>query len=357
LKQPDYLQKEQEIERNNDLDPQLERSHHVQLRDGFGRVAQKLRISVTDRCNLRCVYCMPSDNLKWVEKDSILSYEEITRLTAIFVSLGIDKIRVTGGEPTVRPYIKNLIESISKINGVKSISMTTNGLLLQENATELKRAGLAGVNISLDTFRRDRFKSMCGIDGLERVLASIKAVELAGLKLKINTVVIRGWNQDEVIEFAKFARDTGHTVRFIEFMPLDGTGIWKPELVVSKKEMIGMINTNINNLVPLHNNISEPATLYSFADGKGTVGFIPSMTEPFCKYCDRIRITSDGRLLTCLFESMGYNLRDLLRDGKTDSDIRRYILESIQKKPEGIIAVIRTKALRPTLNLMNRIGG
>jgi GTP 3',8-cyclase len=357
LKQADYLQKEHEIERNNDLDPQLERSYHVQLRDGFGRAARKLRISVTDRCNLRCVYCMPSDNLKWVEKDSILSYEEITRLTAIFVSLGIDKIRVTGGEPTVRPHIANLIESISKINGVKSISMTTNGLLLQGNATELKRAGLAGVNISLDTFRRDRFKSMCGIDGLERVLASIKAVDLAGLKLKINTVVIRGWNEDEVIDFAKFSRDTGHTVRFIEFMPLDGTGIWKPELVVSKKEMIGMINSSVNNLVPLHNNISEPATLYSFADGKGTVGFIPSMTEPFCKYCDRIRITSDGRLLTCLFESLGYNLRDLLRDGKTDSHIRRYILESIQKKPEGIISVIRTKALRPTLNLMNRIGG
>lgn len=359
MKKADYLQKEQEIESNsnNDLDPQSERPHYVELRDGFGRVARKLRISVTDRCNLRCAYCMPSDNLKWMEKDSILSYEEITRLTAIFVSLGIDKIRVTGGEPTVRPHITNLIESISKINGVKSISMTTNGLLLQENVTELKRAGLTGVNISLDTFKRDRFKSICGIDGLERVLASIKAVDLAGLRLKINTVVIRGWNEDEVIDFAKFSRDTGHTVRFIEFMPLDGTGIWKPELVVSKREMISMINTNINNLIPLHNNISDPATLYSFTDGRGTVGFIPSMTEPFCKHCDRIRITSDGRLLTCLFERLGYNLRDLLRDGKPDNHIRRYILESIQKKPEGIISVIRTKALRPTLNLMNRIGG
>jgi cyclic pyranopterin phosphate synthase len=300
---------------------------------------------------------MPSDNLKWVKKDNILSYEEITRLTAIFVSLGIDKIRITGGEPTVRPDITNLIESISKINGVKSINMTTNGLLLQENIIDLKRAGLAGVNISLDTFRHDRFKSISGVDGLERVLAAIKAVDLACLKLKINMVVIRGWNHDEVIDFAKFARDTGHTVRFIEFMPLDGAGIWRPEMVVSKKEMIDMISSNIINLVPLDNNISEPARLYSFADGKGTVGFIPSMTEPFCKYCDRIRLTSDGLLLTCLFESSGYNLRDLLRDGKTDSYIRRYILESIQQKPEGIISVIRTKALRPTLNFMNRIGG
>jgi cyclic pyranopterin phosphate synthase len=228
------------------------------------------------------------------------SYEEITRLTAVFVSLGIDKIRITGGEPTVRPHIADLIQSISKISGVKSLSMTTNGLLLQENVLELKEAGLDTVNISLDTFRPDRFKSMCGIDGIERVLSSIKAADVADLRPKINTVIIRGWNDDEIIDFAKFARNTGHTVRFIEFMPLDGTGIWRPELVVSKKEMIGMINADLKNLVPLHNNISEPATLYYFADGKGTIGFIPSMTEPFCKYCDRIRVTSDGRLLAYL---------------------------------------------------------
>jgi GTP 3',8-cyclase len=356
LEQGDHLEKE--IKKKNEMKRRQPEQHNgVLLSDGFGRVARKLRISVTDRCNLRCVYCMPSDNVKWVEKDNILTYEEITRLTTVFVSLGIDKIRITGGEPTVRPQIADLIESISKINGIKSISMTTNGLLLQENAPKLRKAGLDGVNISLDTFRSNRFKSICGIDGIERVLASIKAADVAGLKLKINTVIIRGWNNDEVIDFAKFARNTGHTVRFIEFMPLDGTGIWRPELVVSKKEMMGMINTELSNLVPLHNNISEPATLYSFADGKGTIGFIPSMTEPFCKYCDRIRITSDGRLLTCLFESVGYNLRNLLREGKSDSDIRRYILESVQKKPEGIISVIRTKALRPTLNIMNRIGG
>jgi cyclic pyranopterin phosphate synthase len=285
------------------------------------------------------------------------SYEEITRLTAVFVSLGIDKIRITGGEPTVRPHIADLIQSISKISGVKSLSMTTNGLLLQENVLELKEAGLDTVNISLDTFRPDRFKSMCGIDGIERVLSSIKAADVADLRPKINTVIIRGWNDDEIIDFAKFARNTGHTVRFIEFMPLDGTGIWRPELVVSKKEMIDIIDNNVMNLVPLHNNISEPATLYSFADGKGTVGFIPSMTEPFCKYCDRIRITSDGRLLTCLFENPGYDVKSLLREAKSDTDIQRYILESVQKKPEGIISAIRSKALRPTLNLMNRIGG
>ncbi len=329
-----------------------------ELIDGFGRIGRKLRISVTDRCNMRCMYCMPYNNTEWFEDDNILSYEEIVKLTIIFVGLGVEKIRLTGGEPTIRPKIECLISALSKINGIKSISMTTNGLLLSDDkAKKLKEVGLEGVNISLDTFRADRFKSICGIDGVGQVLASIKAADYAGLKLKINTVVIKGWNEDEVIDFARFARNTGYTVRFIEFMPLDGTGIWAPDLVVSKKEMVKMINTNVKDLVALHNNISEPATLYSFADGKGTIGFIPSMTEPFCKYCDRIRITSDGRLLTCLFENPGYDVKSLLREGKSDSEITRYILESMQKKPEGIISVIRAKALKPTLNLMNRIGG
>jgi GTP 3',8-cyclase len=308
---------------------------------------------------MRCVYCMPYNNTEWFEDDNILSYDEIVKLTNIFVGLGVEKIRVTGGEPTIRPKIEGLISALSEINGIKSISMTTNGLLLSEDkAKQLKEVGLEGVNISLDTFKADRFKSICGIDGVGQVLASIKAADYAGLKLKINTVVIRGWNEDEVIDFARFARNTGYTVRFIEFMPLDGTGIWAPDLVVSKKEMVSMINANVKNLVPLHNNTtSEPATLYSFADGKGIIGFIPSLTEPFCKNCDRVRITSDGRLLTCLFEKPGYDLKSLLREGKSDSEITRYVLESMQKKPEGIISVIRAKALKPTLNLMNRIGG
>ena len=327
------------------------------LSDSLGRIARKLRISVTDRCNMRCIYCMPYNNAEWFEDGNLLSYEEMARLANIFVALGIEKIRLTGGEPTIRPKIESLISALSKMSEVKSISMTTNGLLLTSMIDKLKEAGLDGVNISLDTFRSDRFKSMCGIDGVDRVLAAIKAAASAGLEVKINIVIIRGWNDDEVVDFAKFARDTGHTVRFIEFMPLDGTGIWRPELVFSKRETVNMINTKVKNLIPLRNNISEPATLYSFTDGKGTIGFIPSITEPFCKHCDRIRITSDGRLLTCLFENPGYNLKSLLRAGKSESEMRRYILESVRKKPEGIISVIRTNALRPTLNLMNRIGG
>jgi cyclic pyranopterin phosphate synthase len=300
---------------------------------------------------------MPSNNTDWFEQDDILSYEEIIQLTKVFVGLGVEKIRVTGGEPTVRPKIESLIQALAKINGIKSISMTTNGLLLQDKVKQLKAAGLGSVNISLDTLRADRFKAICGIDGVDKTLASIKAAHNAELGVKINTVVMRGWNDDEVVDFARYARDTGYTVRFIEFMPLDGTGIWAPSLVFSKGEMIERINKNIQELVPLANDKSETTMLYSFADGRGTLGFIPSMTEPFCAYCNRIRITSNGRLLTCLFENPGYNLKSLLRDGKSNEDIRRFILDCIKKKPEGIIEIIRTNALRPKLNAMYRIGG
>ena len=328
-----------------------------ELIDGYGRIGRKLRLSVTDRCNMRCIYCMPDNNNEWFEQHNILSYEEIIRLTAIFVSLGIEKLRITGGEPTVRYKIETLIGALSNIRGIKSIDMTTNGLLLSDKVKELKQAGLDGVNISLDTFRADRFKAIAGVDGLDRVLTSIKAADNVGLKVKINAVVIRGWNEDEVVDFARFARATGYTVRFIEFMPLDGTGIWTPDLVFSKREMIQRINKNVKELVPLNNNNSEPATLYSFADREGTLGFIPSMTEPFCNKCDRLRLTSDGRFLTCLFEDPGYDLKQLLRNRKSDDAIRKYILQCTKKKPEGIVSIIRTNKLRPALNIMHRIGG
>jgi cyclic pyranopterin phosphate synthase len=300
---------------------------------------------------------MPSNNTEWFEQSNVLTYEEMVRLARIFVGLGIEKIRVTGGEPTVRRDIEKLISMLSRIEGLKKISMTTNGLLLYSMISKLREAGLASVNISLDTFKADRFKAMSGVDGLDKVLLSIRAADDAGMKVKINTVVMRGWNDDEVVDFAEFSRDTGYTVRFIEFMPLDGTGIWAPDLVFSKKEMIDRISNNVKELIPLHNDPSEPAMLYSFADGKGTIGFIPSMTEPFCGNCDRIRITSDGRFLGCLFENPGFDLKSLLRGGKSDEEIAKYILECLKKKPEGVIGIIRSNALRPTINKMFTIGG
>lgn len=351
------------------------------LIDNFGRIAKKLRVSVTDRCNMRCMYCMPRGNVRWFNERDMLDFSEISRLVSILAGLGIERIRLTGGEPLLRPNLTNLIISLAKLEGIKSISMTTNGLLFGEKARELKDAGLESVNISLDTFRPDRFKAITGINGLNKVIDAVNAAESVGLNVKINTVVIRGWNDDEITDFAKFSRDTGHIVRFIEFMPLDGSGCWRSDLVYTKREMIDLITRNLGGIMPLNHALhcdldtngvnhknksnrysnqihkSDPAALFSFRDGRGTIGFIPSMTEPFCANCDRMRLTSDGRLLTCLFENPGYDLRNLLRSRKSNHYIKKKVIEDVRKKPEGIIKIIKTKTLRPSLNLMHTIGG
>ena len=288
------------------------------LADSFGRIAKKLRISITDRCNMQCVYCMPSNNTNWLEQDNLLSYEQITHLAKIFVSLGIEKIKITGGEPTVRGNVENLIKSLSSIEGLRSISMTTNGILVKDKIKILKESGLESLNISLDTFKPDRFKAMSGIDGFYKVRNAINTAIDENLPVKINTVIIKGWNDDEISHFVRFSRDTGCIVKFIEFMPLDGTGIWSEELVVSKKRMIEIINKDFDQLSPLYNDKSDPARLYTFEDGKGVIGFIPSITEPFCQNCDRVRITADGKLYNCLFDKSSIDLRSLLEGGKSD---------------------------------------
>ena len=301
---------------------------------------------------------MPNGNTEWFEQNNILTYDEIVKLATILARLGIEKIRVTGGEPLVRPKVEELIKTLFNIDEIKAISMTTNGLLLRDKVMQLRDAGLSSINVSLDTFKDDRFKAITGIRGLNKIMNAIRVADDAGLKIKINTVIMRGWNDDEIADFARFARFTGYTVRFIEFMPLDGSGIWEPDLVVTKNETINRINKDVKELVQVDNNNSaEPATLYSFVDGIGTVGFIPSISEPFCGNCDRLRISSDGRLLTCLYENPGYDLRSMLRGKRSENEITEYILQSVQKKPEGIIKIIRTKSLKPTLNFMHRIGG
>jgi GTP 3',8-cyclase len=328
------------------------------LIDNYGRIAKKLRVSVTDKCNMRCGYCMPKNNTKWFDSTEVLSFEEIIRLSSIFANLGVEKIRITGGEPLVRPLIENLIKSIAKIPHIKSIGLTTNGLLLSDRVKKLKSSGLNSVNISLDSFKEDRFKMMTGINGLDKVISSIQKAKDAGLDVKINTVVVRGWNDDEVVEFANFARHTGITVRFIEFMPLDGTGIWRSDLVFSKKEMIEKLESNIGKVFPvLEQEISAPAKLYSFSDRIGTVGFIPSVSEPFCNQCDRIRLTSDGRFLTCLFESPGYDIKSYLRRGASDEELSQCLIHCMTMKQEGIVSLIRINGLKPKLNLMHTIGG
>jgi cyclic pyranopterin phosphate synthase len=328
------------------------------LIDNYGRIAKKLRVSVTDRCNMRCGYCMPKNNTKWFDSTEVLSFEEIIRLSSIFANLGVEKIRITGGEPLVRPLIENLIKSIAKIPHIKSIGLTTNGLLLSDSVKKLKSSGLNSVNISLDSFKEDRFKMMTGINGLDKVISSIQKAKDAGLDIKINTVVVRGWNDDEVVEFANFARHTGITVRFIEFMPLDGTGIWRSDLVFSKKQMIEKLESNIGKVFPvLEQEISAPAKLYSFSDRIGTVGFIPSVSEPFCNQCDRIRLTSDGRFLTCLFESPGYDIKSYLRRGASDEELSQCLIHCMTMKQEGVVSLIRINGLKPKLNLMHTIGG
>jgi cyclic pyranopterin phosphate synthase len=326
--------------------------------DSYGRIAKKLRISVTDRCNMRCIYCMPDKNNIWIEKDNILDFDQITHLVNIFASLGIEKIKITGGEPTVRPKLENLVKSLSRIKGINSISMTTNGLLLKEKIKDLVDSGLNSINISLDTFDSKKFKSITGVKGgLVKVLDSIKIANSLGLRVKINTVIIRGWNDDEIISFVNFARNTGNIVKFIEFMPLDGTGIWNHNLVFSKREIIEIIESKVNKLLPTFNDKSDPARLYSFEDNIGIIGFIPSITEPFCQYCDRVRITAEGKFYTCLFDNKGYDLKKLIQEGRSDEQIKKYILETIRKKPEGIISMIKSNSLKPTLNIMNSIGG
>lgn len=301
---------------------------------------------------------MPNGNTEWFEQNNILTYDEIVKLATILARLGIEKIRVTGGEPLVRPKVEELIKTLSNIDEIKAISMTTNGLLLRDKVMQLRDAGLSSINVSLDTFKEDRFKAITSIRGLNKILNAIRVADEAGLKIKINTVIMRGWNDDEIADFARFARFTGYTVRFIEFMPLDGAGIWEPNLVVTKNETINRISKDVKELVRVDdNNSAEPATLYSFVDGIGTLGFIPSISEPFCGNCDRLRISSDGRLLTCLYENPGYDLRSMLRGKRSENEIIEYILQSVKKKPEGIIKIVRSKSLKPTLNFMHRIGG
>ena len=330
------------------------------LKDSFNRVARKLRISVTDKCNMKCIYCMPDGNIKWIDSKEILNFQEIIRIVSIFTHLGITKIRLTGGEPLLRPSLENLISDLIKIQNIRTISMTTNGFLLEEKINQLKSAGLNSLNISLDTFREERFRTLNGISNLNKVIRGIQKASELGLKIKINTVIIRNWNDDEIINFVKFAKDTGLIVRFIEFMPLDGLGIWNHNLVVTKKEIIKIIESSFGNVISLNENNSyqsDPATVYNFDDGKGQIGFIPSITEPFCSNCDRIRLTSDGRFLTCLFEKEGYDLKKMIRNAKTDEEIVEYIVNCYKKKPEGIVELIRINGLRPTLNLMHTIGG
>ena len=304
------------------------------LIDPFGRTIRDLRISVTDRCNFRCTYCMPEEGMAWVPRSEVLTFEEIERIARLFVErFGVEGIRLTGGEPTVRAHLPVLVQKLSAL-GV-DLALTTNGSTFRLLAHELRDAGLHRVNVSLDTLQRDRFAAMTRRDELVRVLDGIDAAQEAGFDpVKINAVVERGVNDDEIVDLARFGRDRGVEVRFIEFMPLDASGHWLDAKVVGQDEIVARINEVFPiEQVPARG--AAPADRWRYLDGKGTVGVIPTVTKPFCGDCDRVRLTADGQFRTCLFETREFDFRALLRGGASDDELAAEIRRAVGTKWAG----------------------
>ncbi len=324
------------------------------LVDGFGRVADDLRVSVTDRCNFRCTYCMPAGGLEWLPRSEVLSFEEITRLVGVFVGLGVRTVRLTGGEPLLRRGLDELVAQLSAA-GVTDLSMTTNGFLLASKANALAAAGLRRINVSVDSLLRHRFKAMTRRDALDSVMEGLAAAGRAGMApMKLNCVVIRGTNDDEIVDFARFARTTGYEARFIEFMPLDADEDWSRDQVVPSEEVLAAID-QAYPLVAV-GTFAEPAQVYRFADGApGSVGVIPSVTAPFCASCNRVRITADGQFRTCLFSLGETDLRAMLRAGAGDDEIAEAIRHAVGGKWAGH-AIGAAEFTRPARS-MSMIGG
>jgi molybdenum cofactor biosynthesis protein A len=301
------------------------------LTDRFGRDHTYLRISVTDRCNLRCRYCMPPEGLPWLERADVLSFEEIETLARLFVRLGVNKIRLTGGEPTVRRDITSLIKRLRDIHGVKSLLMTTNGWTLPAQAQAYRDAGLTGLNISLDSLRPDRYKEITLSDGLDRVLQGIDAAIAAAFEsVKVNVVVMAGVNDDELLDFVELARDKPINVRFIEFMPFPDNG-WNVGRVYPYREMLTRIRARFE-LVPIDVEKEAVGKDFSVAGFKGSLGFVTSMTDSFCGGCNRLRLTADGQLKVCLFSNGERSLRDLLRGGASEEELERAIRDALAQK-------------------------
>ncbi len=305
------------------------------LKDSYGRAIRDLRVSLTDRCNFRCFYCLPHGEPPIAPKEQMLSYEEIEYLADIFVSLGIEKIRLTGGEPMMRRDIETIIQKLSAFKPrLTDLALTTNGYFLPGRAEALKAAGLDRITISLDSLKRDEFKRMTGVDVLDRVLEGIEAAQSAGLSpVKVNVVLVRGHNDDEVADFAAFAREHDVWMRFIEFMPLDSGHEWSRADVVSGREVYERINERFP-LAPLKvSRGSGTSARYRFADGAaGEIGIIAPVTEAFCGACSRIRLTADGQIRTCLFSTVEHSVRDVLRSGATRAVVIEYIESVVMKK-------------------------
>ena len=332
----------------------------MDLVDSFGRVVRDLRISVTDRCNFRCTYCMPAEGMTWLDRSEVLTYEEIERVARICVEkFGVDSLRLTGGEPTVRAHLPQLISKLAALrlpDGTKpDIALTTNGATLRNIALELRNAGLDRINVSMDSLKPERFFAMTRRDELHNVLAGIAEAQIAGFSpMKVNVVVERGANDDEVLDLVRYGRDNNVEVRFIEFMPLDATNEWERNKVVSQDEIVTTIAAEFPlELMPARG--AAPADRWRFLDGKGTVGVIPSVTHPFCGDCDRVRLTSDGQFRTCLFATDESDIRALLRNGGTDEEIAELIQVAVGAKWAGH-QINQVNFIRPNRS-MSQIGG
>jgi cyclic pyranopterin phosphate synthase len=303
------------------------------LRDGHGRLIGDLRVSVTDRCNFRCQYCMPAEGLPWLERSEILTFEEITRLVALLGAMGVHDVRLTGGEPLVRRNFPQLAAMLSALEDVHDISVTTNGFLLERDSEALVRAGVNRFNVSVDSLQRDRFYELTRRDALPQVLRGLELLATfpEAHPIKINAVAIRGFTEEEVIPFAELARRSPYEIRFIEYMPLDADHAWTPEQVLTGAE----IRAAIDAVYPLESEPREPhatARVYRFADGHGKIGFINPVSEPFCGDCNRIRLTADGRLRTCLFSLNETDLRGPIRDGARDGELEQIIRDAVWRK-------------------------
>ena len=303
------------------------------LRDGHGRQISDLRVSVTDRCNFRCQYCMPADGLPWLERSAVLTFEEIERLVRVFASIGVTDVRLTGGEPLVRRDFPKLAAMLAGVEGVEDLSLTTNGYLLERDAAALVAAGVDRVNVSIDSLQRDRFFQVTRRDSLPQVLRGLEALarhpEIH--PIKVNAVAMRGFTEQEAIPFAEFARSTAFQVRFIEFMPLDADHAWSRDSVLTGAELRAIIDA-VHPLEELPRAPSATARVFRFRDGRGEIGFVNPVSEPFCSDCNRVRLTAEGKLRTCLFSLHETDLRAPLRDGASDAEIERLIREAVWRK-------------------------
>jgi GTP 3',8-cyclase len=327
------------------------------LVDGWGREIKSVRISVTDKCNFRCTYCMPAEGLEWLRRDQILTFEEITRLTAILAELGVDEVRLTGGEPLVRRGLPELVGMLAQVQGVDDLSLTTNGILLKRDARALVDAGLRRINVSLDSLDHVRFAQLTRRDALDQVLAGLAEAErYPELRpIKINCVAIKGLTEIEVPALAELARRTPYVVRFIEFMPLDADRAWTADQVLTGGEIRSLIEERYGALVELPTKASSTARRFRFADGKGELGFINPVSEPFCSSCDRIRVTADGQLRTCLFSRREWDVKTALRDGRSDAEVAAFLRFAVRHKE--LKHRVNEPGFVPASRSMSQIGG